>query len=62
MITLGVGDCSVTKGQHRKAVVLGGLWSYGTAIARAGICTQNAVGECMAMFRQQSEDGLLNQP
>jgi len=46
MIAPGVGDCSVTKGQHRKAVVLGGLWSYGTAIAGTGICTQDGVSEC----------------
>jgi hypothetical protein len=33
MIALGVRDCSVTKGQHPKAIVLLALWSYGTAIA-----------------------------
>jgi hypothetical protein len=62
MIAPGVGDCSVTKGQHRKAAILGGLWSYGTPLPELVFALRTAAVSVVAMFRQLSRSWTVTFP
>jgi hypothetical protein len=49
MITLGVGDCSITKGQHRRAVVLWEPFPHNNT-ARCGLSGAKAAIELKRGF------------